>query len=129
MLPRLLVVVGFVVILLGCTHTTHTTISAQTTIYEVPEVDLVGKTESLPENALADFKKTHLSAGRCVYKGAVHDLYWQDDQKVDAILLLPSGSRSYDVYKVTQTTQRVLRETTGTKNGKPFHSERLEAAK
>lgn len=117
--------IGACVLLLMAACQTTETVDASSIIEPIPEVALVTTLDTLSKadaDRLRD--KLTLRYPRAVYETSIVPVYWRDATQVDIVLFVSFGS-DMQVLKVSFSRWRHYRVTSGTRNGKPFHTEGL----
>jgi hypothetical protein len=107
----------------GCTHTITTNALIRT--YRLPEAAPVAQLDTLDEKAAGEFRASHSDAGKCVFRGAISDMFWKDDQKLDRVLLAQQSGSGYQVFKVELVGQKTIQHVSGTRNGKVFENTKI----
>jgi hypothetical protein len=106
----------------GCTRTHTINTSALITTYRLPEAAPVAQLDTLDEKAAREFRTSHLAAGKCVFRGAISDAFWKDDQKLDRLLVAEQTGSGYQLFKVEFVGEKRIEHVSGERNGKPFDS-------
>jgi hypothetical protein len=105
---------------------TSETISAASIIESIPEVIQVATLDTLSKaDAELVRGKLELRYKRALYAGVIVPVYWRDDLKADMVLFTPAAGSRLETIKVGISGWRRYHVTSGTRNGRPFHTEGL----
>ena len=95
-------------------------ISRQATITstQVPVVAAVSKLGTVDDKKAAALRRDSEEIA-CVYLKALGSCYWQDNEKVNRVLLIQTGRRHYDLIRVDIVCNASVNQYTVDRNGKP----------
>jgi len=112
-------------LLAGCTHTTITRTTSVIGTYRLPEAAPVAQLDTLDEKAAGEFRAGHSSAGQCVFRGVISEMFWKDDQKLDRLLLQAQSGTGYQLFKVEIVGEKTIRHVEEVRNGKASSSTKI----
>src|SRR5215467_13055612 len=112
-------VFGLVVATFSAGCASRITRQATITSTQVPVVAAVAKVGTIDDKKATALRKESEEIA-CVYLKALGSCYWQDNEKVDRVLLIQTGRKKYDLIKVQPVCNASVNQYSVDRNGKPY---------